>query len=171
MTWTAALVAKVLKPWLALIVFTAHAEHVDARTLAAIVAIESHGQPHLVAHERNGTCSVGLGMVNVPDCSPARISALQDPAFNLRVAAKILRANQRWCAKHRSERRCRAGERVFRGGGGVNTYAGNTTAYAPRVAKVRRLVPRLPKPPRKRQERRQSPKRKRRDHSRKHRSR
>lgn len=139
---TASLVLQVLRPWLALIVATASAEHVDERTLAAIVYLESKGQPYLVAHERNGTCSVGLGQVNVPDCDPARISELHDPEFNLRVSAKILRANQRWCRKHPREWRCRAGEKVFRGGGAVNCYAGKTTAYAPRILKVRRLLPR-----------------------------
>lgn len=138
---TSTLVLQVLKPWLALILATATAEHVDPRTLAAIVFLESRGQPHLVSREKNGTCSVGLGMVNVPDCDLSKISALQDPAHNLRVAAKILHANQRWCRRHKTEWRCRAGERVFRGGGGVNTYAGNTKRYAPRVAKVRKMLP------------------------------
>lgn len=138
---TSTLVLQVLKPWLALILATATAEHVDPRTLAAIVFLESRGQPYLVSREKNGTCSVGLGMVNVPDCDPSKISALQDPAHNLRVAARILHANQRWCRRHKTEWRCRAGERVFRGGGGVNTYAGNTKRYAPRVARVRKMLP------------------------------
>lgn len=158
MTYSAALVLKVVGPWMALILSTASAERVDPATLGAIVFLESRGQPHLVAKEKNGTCSVGLGMVNVKDCDPVRMSSLQDPAFNLRVAAKILRANQRWCRKHPSEWRCRAGEKSFRGGGGVNTYAGNTKAYAPRVKPVRRVLQRAVKawvkrhrrPPRKR---------------------
>jgi hypothetical protein len=143
MAITSALVLQVLKPWLALIVATASAEHVDPRTLAAIVFLESRGQPHLVSNERNGTCSVGLGQVNVADCDPVKMSALHDPAYNLRVSAKILKANRRWCRRHPSEWRCRAGERVFKGGGAVNCYAGNTKAYAPRVAKVRKLLPPL----------------------------
>lgn len=132
-----ALVLKTLGPWLALIFSTAHAAHVDPHTLGAIVYLESRGQPHLVAKERNGTCSVGLGMVNVPDCDPVRISSLQDPAFNLRVAALVLRANQRWCRRHPSEWRCRAGNRVMKNGGALNTYAGWTTSYAPKVKKRR----------------------------------
>ena len=95
-----ALVLKTLAPWMALIFSTATAAHVDPATLGAIVFLESRGQPHLVSEERNGSCSVGLGMVNVPDCDPVRISALQDPAFNLRAAALALRANQRWCRRH-----------------------------------------------------------------------
>lgn len=137
-----ALVLKVLAPWMALVFSTATAEHVDPATLGAIVFLESRGQPHLVARERNGTCSVGLGMVNVPDCDPVRISSLQDPAFNLRVAAKILRANQRWCRRHPSEWRCRAGNRVMKDGGALNTYAGWTTSYAPRIKPVRRTLQR-----------------------------
>ncbi len=138
---TSALVLQVLRPWLALIIATASAERVDPRTLAAIVFLESRGQPHLVSKERNGTCSVGLGMVNVRDCNPETISSLQDPAHNLRVSAKILKANQRWCRRHPTEWRCRSGERAFRGGGAVNCYAGRTKAYAPRVLAVRRLLP------------------------------
>lgn len=140
MTPSAALVLKTLGPWMALVFSTATAAHVDPATLGAVVFLESRGQPHLVSKERNGSCSVGLGMVNVPDCDPVRISALQDPAFNLRTAALILRANQRWCRRHPSEWRCRAGERSFRGGGALNCYAGWTKAYAPKVKPVRRTL-------------------------------
>ena len=136
---TPALVLKALGPWMALIFSTAAEAKVDPYTLGAIVYLESRGQAHIVSKERNGSCSVGLGQVNVPDCAPERISALRAPAYNLRVSAQILRANERWCRKHRKDRRCRSGNRLWKGGGAVNCYAGNTTRYAPRVAKVRRL--------------------------------
>lgn len=136
-----ALVLQVLRPWLGVILATAEIEHVDARTLAAIVFLESRGQPQLMSKEKNGTCSVGLGMVNVADCDPQRMRRLQDPVYNLRVSAQMLKANQKWCRRHPTEWRCRAGERSFRGGGAVNCYAGRTKDYAARVQAVRRLLP------------------------------
>lgn len=135
-----AVVLIALRPWLGLIEHEAERAGVSPVTLGAIVFTESRGQPHLVSKEKNGSCSVGLGMVNVPDCNPMRISSLQDPAYNVQVAAKILRANERWCRSHRADRYCRAGERVFPRGGGVNRYAGRSSTYAKTIAPARRVV-------------------------------
>jgi hypothetical protein len=130
------LMLKALGPLLPLIVATAKAEHVHPRTLAAIVYMESRGLPSTVGRERDGDCSVGLGQIK-GSCDPERVARLQDPSVNLRVAARILRANESWCRKHVQERRCVAGERVFRGGGAVNLYAGNTNKHAKKVWKLR----------------------------------
>lgn len=132
----AALVCASVCPWMPLILSEARTRE-EALTLAAIVHVESRGQPGLVGVEKNGSCSVGLGMVNVPDCDPDKIQSLKDPVTNIRTSAKILRATRSWCATHPRDRHCRAGERVFRGGGAVNRYAGRTSSYAPRVAPVR----------------------------------
>ena len=131
-----------LHGWMPLIQRESRAEHVDAMTLAAIVWHESRGDPGAFFKERGAACSVGLGGVYVPDCSPARVAVLRDPSRNLRVSAKILAANQRWCARHRRERRCAAGERAFRGGGGVNCYGGNSTRFAVEIKKIRRALAR-----------------------------
>lgn len=136
------LMLKALKPLLPLIIATAQHYHVHPRTLAAIVYMESRGQPGIVGRERDGDCSVGLGQIK-GSCDPARIARLQDPAVNLASAASILRANERWCSRHRREKRCAAGERVFRGGGAVNLYAGNTTKHAAKVWKHRVALARV----------------------------
>ena len=129
-----------LKPWLGLIHTEAKKHHVDPRTLAAIVWHESRGNPQLVSREANGTCSVGLAMINVRDCDPDKIARLKDPATNIHRAAVILRANARWCRAHPSDRYCRAGERVFRGGGAVNHCAGRSTTFAVEIAELRRVL-------------------------------
>lgn len=131
-----------LHGWLPMIRHEARARHVDYLTVAAIVWHESHGDPNAYFKERGEACSVGLGGIYVPDCDPRTVSELHDPVFNVRASVRILAANQRWCRRHRRDRQCRAGERVFRGGGAVNHYGGRTTTYAAEVLKLRRALAR-----------------------------
>lgn len=130
-----------LRAWLPLIQAEAHAAGVEPLTLAAIVYHESRGNPALVYHERDGACSIGLGQVRVAGCAdPERIARLKDPAYNLRVSARILAATKRWCRQHPKDKHCRAGERAFPGGGSVNRYAGATSRFAPEVGRLRRAL-------------------------------
>lgn len=137
-----ALMFAALHGWLPMIRHEARAARVDTLTLAAIVWHESRGDPGAFFQERDGACSVGLGGVRVAGCREPAASELHDPEFNLRASARILAANERWCRQHRRDRQCRAGERVFRGGGAVNHYGGNGTAYAHEVLKLRRALAR-----------------------------
>jgi len=137
---TAAAMFLALHPWWATIKHEARREHVDPYALAGIVWHESRGNPNGFFQERGGHCSIGLGGVFVKNCDPARVAALRNGPYNLRVSAKILSGSIRYCKAHRLERRCAAGERVFPGGGGANLYAGNTTRFAAELAKLRRDV-------------------------------
>jgi hypothetical protein len=114
----------------------ARAEHVDAATLATLVAVESTGRAWLEIHEHDGSCSVGLGGVNVPGCEPGRVAELKDPATNLRAAAKHLAAGRRYCATHPRDRICLRG-------GAVARYNPGDRHYAARVAAMRRVVVRV----------------------------
>lgn len=136
----AAAMAVALGPWLGLIRHEASRAGVDEATLAAIVYHESHGYPGAIYQERDGDCSVGLAQVKVKACDAPRVASLLVPATNLRTAAKILKGTSRWCRRHRSDRYCRAGERVFAGGGAVNRYAGATTKFAAELAPMRRTA-------------------------------
>jgi len=130
-----------LHGWLPLIKAESKRAHVDHLTLAAIVWHESHGRPGEVFQEKDGACSVGLGGIRVPACDPNRAAELRDPSKNLRAAATILGANRLWCQKHH-DRQCRAGDRVFPGGGAVNHYGGGGTAYAPVIKHLRAVLAR-----------------------------
>lgn len=132
--------AVALGPWLGMIRFEAVRSGVDPVTLAAIVYHESHGNPRALYQERDGDCSVGLAQVKVKACDAARVAALMVPSTNLRTAAQILKRTRRWCIAHRSDRHCRAGERVFRGGGAANRYAGATSRFAVELAPMRRVA-------------------------------
>lgn len=132
-----------LRPWWPMIQSEARAEHVDRHVLAAIVWHESRGNPHAFYQEKGDNCSVGLGGIYVRGCDPQRAALLRNPSFNLRASARILGANLRYCRAHPREHRCAAGERVFRGGGAVNLYAGNTTRYAPEVLRLKRQIARI----------------------------
>ena len=126
-----------LRPWWPAIQAEARAAHEDRYTLAAIVWHESRGNPHAFYQEKGGSCSIGLGGIYVRSCEPSLVARLRDPSFNLRTSARMLRANRRYCRAHPREHRCAAGERVFRGGGAVNLYAGNTTRFAKEVRNLR----------------------------------
>ena len=134
----AAAMAVALGPWLGLIEAESVRAHVDPATLTAIVYHESHGQPSRIYQERDGDCSVGLAQVKVKSCDAARVASLLVPATNIRAAATILRATRRWCVRHPSDRYCRAGNRVFPGGGAANRYAGATTKFALELAPMRK---------------------------------
>jgi len=67
--------------------------------LQAVVWSESRWQPTAMGANRNGSCDVGLGQVNVPGCDPLRVAELVNPDVNLRAAASILRASARACTQ------------------------------------------------------------------------
>lgn len=129
-----------LRHWWPAIQSEAHRAHVNEYVVAAIVWHESRGNPHAFYEERGGNCSIGLGGIYVRGCAPARVAELRNPSVNLRTSARMLAANARYCRKHPKERRCKAGERVFRGGGAVNLYAGNTTSFAKEVKRLARTL-------------------------------
>ncbi len=106
---TAAMMSLALRGWMPGIRVAARAEHVDATTLAAIVFAESTGRAHTIVREHDGSCSVGLGGVNVPSCEPGAVAALLDPTTNLHHAAVRLAASVRWCAEHPRDEVCAAG--------------------------------------------------------------
>jgi hypothetical protein len=139
----AAAILLALRPWWPMIQSEARAEHVDRHELGAIVWHESRGNPNAFYQEKGGNCSIGLGGIYVPRCEPGRVARLRNPSFNLRTAAQMLGANRRYCRAHPREHRCAAGERVFRGGGAVNLYAGNTTRFAAELVPLKRQIARI----------------------------
>lgn len=101
--------------------------------LAAVVFVESRGQAGIVRHETNGSCSVGLGGVNVPDCDPVAVAHLQQAQANLRASAVILRAGRRWCAEH-------PGHGVCRRSGAIGMYNPGDKAYRVKVRAAQRAI-------------------------------
>lgn len=101
--------------------------------LAAVVHVESRGQAGIVRHETNGSCSVGLGGVNVPDCDPVAVAHLQQAQANLRASAVILRAGRRWCAEHPAHKVCRAS-------GPIGMYNPGDKAYRVKVRAAQRAI-------------------------------
>ena len=65
-------------------------EHrLDPWLLVALVQRETGWHPTLVRHERDGSCSVGLGQINGP-CTRAFIQPLLNPHHNLQVIGRYL---------------------------------------------------------------------------------
>lgn len=101
--------------------------------LAGVVYVESRGQAGVVRYETNGSCSVGLGGVNVPDCDPVAVLHLQSAQPNLRASAVILAAGRRWCAEH-------PGHSVCRRSGAIGMYNPGDKAYRVKVRAAQRAI-------------------------------
>ena len=75
---------------------TAHERRLDPWIFVAIVDHETRWDARVVRHEHDGTCSVGLGQINVP-CGDSYIAPLQDPRVNIRRMGKILQHLKSHC--------------------------------------------------------------------------
>lgn len=67
----------------------ARARRLDPWVIHALVNRETHWTASAVRHESNGTCSVGLGQINVP-CTAAAMQPLLGPHVNLRRMGHFL---------------------------------------------------------------------------------
>jgi len=109
----------------------ARAQGQDPWTMAAIVFVESRGNPSVVKHELDGSCSVGLAGINVPGCDEVAVEHLKLAQANLRAQAVILKKGAEWCRAHAKTAPCRRG-------GAVAQYNAGDKGYAARVLGVRK---------------------------------
>lgn len=124
------------------IVAEAKAVGVDPIKLAAIVHTESRGQAGVIRRETNGSCSVGLAGVNVPDCDQAAVDHLLQAQANLRAAAVILKRGEEWCRDRPTWAACRRG-------GPIAMYNPGDRAYPKRVMATMKAIGRALKATRK----------------------
>lgn len=111
----------------------AKAQGQDPWTMAAIVFTESRGNPSVVKHELDGSCSVGLAGINVPGCDEVAVEHLKLAQANLRAQAVILKKGAEWCREHPKTAPCRRG-------GAVAQYNAGDKGYAARVLGVRKAL-------------------------------
>lgn len=72
------------------------AHHLDPWVFLAIVRRETQWVPAAIRHENDGTCSVGLGQINVP-CVPQRVAPLIDPHRNIQRMGQFLEQLKTTC--------------------------------------------------------------------------
>src|SRR6266404_7552652 len=72
----------------------------------AIIRHESRWSANVLRQETDGSCSVGLGQINVPGCDPARMAPLRDPAENIRRTTKLLHLMKMLCPKVWRKKKC-----------------------------------------------------------------
>jgi hypothetical protein len=70
----------------------------DPWLLHGLVSVESAWTASAVNHEKNGTCSVGLGQINT-GCSKEQLAKYQDPRTNLHKIGEYLAGMQKSCTK------------------------------------------------------------------------
>jgi soluble lytic murein transglycosylase-like protein len=70
----------------------------DVRTAYAICMAESRGNPEATGHNTNGTDDRGLMQVNSihADLVGGNLTALYDPATNIKIAYSLSRGGQDW---------------------------------------------------------------------------
>lgn len=71
---------------------------VDPWVVYALVGVESHWNAAALRREGDGTCSVGLGQINVRDCYSEKVVRLLEPRANLRAVVLRLNLLQRVCS-------------------------------------------------------------------------
>ena len=74
----------------------AEEHHLDPWIFQAIIHRETRWTPGLTRHEVDGSCSVGLGQINVP-CNNPRAKKLLDPHENIKRMADFLDGAKREC--------------------------------------------------------------------------
>lgn len=62
---------------------------IDPWIFHSLIYQESRWTPSVVAHEKNGSCSVGLGQINV-SCNSPQVALLKQPRENLRRMGSFL---------------------------------------------------------------------------------
>lgn len=108
------------------VVQSAAKEKVDPWLVEAIIFNESRWRSGSFRQESNGTCSVGLGQINVPDCNPDRIARLKEPETNIGQVARFLVRIQELCPRVWPKKKCVHG-------GWVGLYNSGDPTYAKRV--------------------------------------
>lgn len=86
------------------VVEEATARDLDPWVFHAIIHVETRWKAGIVVHEHDGTCSVGLGGINVA-CDSSRAKDLRDPHANIQAVGVFLtrirrRCAYRWCSDH-----------------------------------------------------------------------
>ncbi len=92
---------KVVENYAHVLADTAERHDLDPLLLEAIVHIESRYKANAIHYENDGSCSVGLGQINVRECTPGVVDRLTSPTLNLERAAFILVKAKEICPKVR----------------------------------------------------------------------
>lgn len=95
----------------------------DPWLVEALISKESRWKATAVRRETNGSCSVGLGQINLTVCDPVKVTALQDPLYNIRRTAKHLALAREICPKIKAEKKCSQGKWIGLYNPGNRTYA------------------------------------------------
>jgi hypothetical protein len=79
----------VARGWASVVVHESTTRDLDPWLLVELVHRETHWIPRLVRHETDGTCSVGLGQINMR-CGSSELPQMLRPALNLKRTAALL---------------------------------------------------------------------------------
>jgi hypothetical protein len=74
--------------------------NLDPWLFHGIVYIESRWTPGVVRREEDGSCSIGLGQINVRRCEASKVQPLRDPRENLRRMGDFLSTIRDSCLKN-----------------------------------------------------------------------
>ncbi len=84
----------------------AEQEGVDPLLVESVIFHESRWRSSAFRKENNGSCSVGLGQINIPGCDPTKIALLKNPLTNIRRVVRHLSLCREVCPKARKPKKC-----------------------------------------------------------------
>lgn len=82
------------------VVEEATARDLDPWIFHGIIHTETRWKAGIVVHEHDGSCSVGLGGINVRQCDSPRAAELRDPQKNIQAMGSFLSTIRHRCAHH-----------------------------------------------------------------------
>ncbi len=101
----------------------AEKNNLDPWLMEALISKESRWNAMALRREENGSCSVGLGQINLVVCDPVKVTWLQAPLENIRRTARHLAMGREICPKIKSEKKCSQNAWVGLYNPGNRTYA------------------------------------------------
>lgn len=91
---------KVSQKYARLVVEEATARDLDPWVFHGIIHTETRWKAGIIVHEHDGTCSIGLGGINVKKCDSPRARELRDPQRNIQAMGSFLSTIRARCAHH-----------------------------------------------------------------------
>lgn len=80
--------------------------NLDPWLMEALITKESRWISTAIRREGDGSCSVGLGQINLKSCDPVKVAELEGPLENIRRTARHLAIIRDLCPKVRPKKKC-----------------------------------------------------------------
>jgi hypothetical protein len=98
-----ALTPDTAKDYAAWVVEASQQSDIDPWVFHAIIKHETKWTASGIRHENDGSCSIGLGQINVGNCRSSKVKTLLDPHYNLLLMGEFLYYVKGFCRRNCSK--------------------------------------------------------------------